>query len=45
MDYNKIQQLDPSADMRKQIKDAQVKEREAKKKDYYKILGLERNAT
>lgn len=45
MDYNKIQELDPSANMRAKIKEAQAKEREAKKKDYYKILEVDRNAT
>ena len=43
MDYNKIQELDPSADLRAKIKDAQKKEKESKKKDYYKILGIEKH--
>ena len=40
MDYSKIQELDPSTDMRQKIKDAQKKERESKKKDYYGALGI-----
>ncbi len=30
--------------MKAKIKDAQKKQKEAKKKDYYKILGVDRNA-
>ena len=45
MDYNKIQEIDPSCDMRQKIKEAQKKEKQAKKKDYYKILGVDRNAS
>ncbi len=40
MDYSKIQELDPSANMKANIKQAQKKQKEAKKKDYYKILGV-----
>ena len=45
MDYNKIQELDPTTNMKQKIKEAQKKEREAKKKDYYKILEIDRNAS
>lgn len=45
MDYNKIQEVDPSSNMKAKIKEAQKKEREAKKKDYYGILGIDRNAS
>lgn len=31
--------------MKAKIKDAQKKQKEAKKKDYYKILGVDRNAS
>lgn len=40
MDYSKVQELDPNSDLRQKIKDAQKKERESKKKDYYGILGI-----
>ena len=40
MDYSKIQEVDPSTDMRQKIKDAQKKDKESKKKDYYGALGL-----
>jgi hypothetical protein len=45
MDYNKIQELDPTQNMRSNIKKLQGMERESKKKDYYKILELEKNAS
>ena len=45
MDYNKIQEVDPTANMKAKIKDAQKKQREAKKKDYYGILGVSREAS
>ena len=38
MDYSKIQELDPSCNMQEKIKVAKKKEKEARKKDYYKIL-------
>ena len=46
-DYWKIKELDPSTAqaMEKNIKNAQAKEKLAKKKDFYKILGIEKNAT
>lgn len=40
MDYSKVQEIDPNMDMRQKIKDAQKKEKESKKKDYYGCLGL-----
>lgn len=45
MDYSKIEELDPSANMKAKIKDAKIKQKEAKKKDYYKILGVDRNSS
>lgn len=45
MDYNKIQELDPSCNMQAKIREAQQKEKESKKKDYYKILEVDRNAS
>lgn len=44
-DYCKIQELDPSANMKPKIDEAKKKERQAKKKDYYAILGVSKNAT
>ena len=40
MDYSKIQELDPTANMKAKIQEAQKKEKAAKKKDYYAILGV-----
>ena len=45
MDYSKIQELDPSANLSAKIKEAKKKEKESKKKDYYKILEVDRNAS
>lgn len=44
-DYAKIQELDPSVNMKAKIDEAKKKERMAKKKDYYAILGVSKNAT
>lgn len=44
-DYSKIQELDPSANMKAKIDEARKKEKQAKKKDYYAILGVSRTAT
>jgi tetratricopeptide (TPR) repeat protein len=44
-DYCKIQELDPSANMKSKIEEAKKKEKQAKKKDYYAILGVPRTAT
>lgn len=44
-DYAKIQELDPSTNMKPKIEEAKKKERMAKKKDYYAILGVSKNAT
>ncbi len=45
MDYSKIMQLDPSQNLNQKIKEAKKKEKEAKKKDYYKILEIDRNVS
>lgn len=45
MDYSKIESLDSSANLKAKIKDAQKKQKQAKKKDYYKILEIERGAS
>ncbi len=37
--------MDPQANMKAKIKEAKEKEKESKKKDYYKILELSRNAS
>ena len=44
-DYSKIQELDPNANIKVKIDQARKKERLAKKKDYYAILGVPKNAT
>ena len=44
MDYSKIQELDPSTDMRQKIKDAQKKERSPKRKTTTERLVLLRAA-
>ena len=46
-DYWKIKEIDPSTshEMQKKINEAQQLEKKAKKKDFYKILGVEKNAT
>ena len=45
MDYSKIQELNPSCNMSDKIKIAKKKQKQARKKDYYKILEIDRNAT
>lgn len=45
MDYSKIEEVDPSANYKAKIKEIKKKEKEAKKKDYYKILGIDRNSS
>lgn len=45
MDYSKIQELDSSCNMQDKIRVAKKKEKEARKKDYYKTLEIDRNAT
>jgi DnaJ family protein C protein 7 len=45
-DFQSAQQLNPTAfNVQDKIKHAKIKAREAGRKDYYKILGLEKNAT
>lgn len=44
-DYGKIQELDPSANLNAKIQEARKKQKQAKKKDYYKILGIEKTAS
>ena len=44
-DYSKIQELDPSVNLKAKIDDAKKKERVAKKKDYYAILGVAKTAS
>lgn len=44
-DYAKIQELDPKISMKAKIQEAKKKEKEAKKKDYYAILGVAKTAT
>lgn len=43
-DYAKIEQLDPSANLKAKIQEAKKKEKVAKKKDYYAILGVAKTA-
>jgi hypothetical protein len=40
MDYKKVQEIDPSLNMKSKITEAKAKERDSKKKDYYKTLEL-----
>ena len=44
-DYVKIQELDPQVNLTAKINQAKKKEKQAKKKDYYAILGVSKNAT
>jgi DnaJ family protein C protein 7 len=39
-DFSKIQEVDPSINLKDKIKEASKKEKQAKKKDYYAILGI-----
>jgi len=39
-DYSKIQEVDPSSNFQDKIKELKAKEKKAKKKDYYAIMGL-----
>ena len=44
-DYGKIQELDPSVNLKGKIDEAKKKEKQAKKKDYYAILGVSKSAS
>ncbi len=45
-DYEKVRTLEPqNTDAKKRIDECKRREKEAKKKDYYKILGLSREAS
>jgi DnaJ family protein C protein 7 len=44
-DFNKAHQLDPNLGARQRIKDADLEAKKAARKDYYKILGVEKTAT
>lgn len=44
-DYSKIEQLDPSANLKAKIQEARKKQKVQKKKDYYAILGISKDAT
>ena len=45
-DFSKANEIDPSSfNIQEKIKYAKQKAKQASKKDYYKILGLEKNAT
>ena len=39
-DYSKIQEVDPTSNFQQKIKELRSKEKKAKKKDYYAIMGL-----
>lgn len=43
-DFNKAHQLDPSLGARQRIRDADLEAKKAARKDYYKILGVEKTA-
>jgi len=44
-DFNKAHQLDPNLGARQKIRDAELEAKKAARKDYYKILGVEKTAT
>ncbi|KAL4447161.1 hypothetical protein ABPG74_014013 [Tetrahymena malaccensis] len=44
-DYQKVKELDASQNVDQLIKEAKIQAKQAKKKDYYKILGVERDAS
>jgi DnaJ family protein C protein 7 len=44
-DYNQANELDPSLGARHKIRDAHSQAKKAAKKDYYKVLEVEKNAT
>lgn len=44
-DFNQAHQLDPNLGARQRIKDAELGAKKAARKDYYKILGVEKTAT
>ena len=45
-DFQQVRQLDPSNQhIAQKLQEAQHKAKKASRKDYYKILGLEKNAT
>ena len=44
-DYNKIMELDPTSNFKAKIQEAKTKEKQAKKKDYYAILGVAKTAS
>jgi len=43
-DLKRAQNLDPTLNLQGVIKEGQSKVKEAKKKDYYKVLGVDKNA-
>lgn len=43
-DFNQAHQLDPNIGARQRIKEAEKEAKKAARKDYYKILGVEKNA-
>ena len=43
-DYNRIMELDPTSNFKAKIQQAKTKEKQARKKDYYAILGVAKNA-
>lgn len=45
VDYKQANSIDPSLNLKSEIRNLQKKAREEKKKDYYKILGVDKNAT
>ncbi len=43
-DFNQAHQLDPNIGARQRIKEAEKEAKKAARKDYYKILGVEKSA-
>ncbi|KAK9879729.1 hypothetical protein WA026_006789 [Henosepilachna vigintioctopunctata] len=44
-DYEKINKMDKSRESRRLLQDAKIALKRSKRKDYYKVLGVDRNAT
>ena len=43
-DYKAANEIEESRDLKKKIKEAEIELKKSQRKDYYKILGVSRNA-